>query len=95
MSAPRVKLSIEHLRSDITRYIEADGVVEADLIATKIGEAVAEFNFEDSVAQICHSELEKFVREATAAYFRTLLTSPEARAVVIETLQQQIEESSP
>jgi hypothetical protein len=91
MSTPKVKVSVEHLRSSITEYIETNAPLEADHIATAIKQAVDAFDFDAAVTRICTTELEKFVHDAAAVYFRKLLTSPEAYAAVLETLTNQIQ----
>lgn len=82
----RVKLSVEHLRTNITEYLETTAPIEAELIATKTREAIDAFDFDTAIERICRDELEKFVRDAAAAYFRTLLTSPEAHAAILDQL---------
>ena len=90
MSGVRVKVSVEHVREDIVRYLEAEGAEKAPVIAEAVSTALAAFDFDGAVARIAHQELEKFVEQAARTYFKGLLESREAHAVVLETLQAQI-----
>ena len=90
MSGVKVKVSVEHLRAEITDYLVAEGAEKAPAIAEAVARAAAEFDFDAAVARIAHAELEKFVEQAARTYFKGLMESRDAHAVVIETLQAQI-----
>lgn len=90
----RVKLSVEHLREDITQYLADDAAEKAPVIAEAVKAAVDAFDFDTATEAICKSELEKFVKDVAGVYFRELLKSPEAHAVVLETLRKQMGEGS-
>lgn len=90
MSGVKVKVSVEHLREEISNYLVAEGADKAEVIAEKVAAACAAFDFNEAVARIAHTELEKLVEQAARTYFKGLMESKDAHAVVIETLQAQI-----
>lgn len=94
MSAPRVKVTVEHMREEITNYLTIEAGEKAEVIASAVREAVDAFDFDAAVQVICASELEKFVRDAAGVYFRQLLKSHDAHAVVLATLQTQLGEGT-
>lgn len=91
MSNARVKVSIDHMREDIAKYLEVEATEKAPMIAAAVKEAVDAFDFDAAVSRVCEQELDKFVRDAAGVYFRTLLKSTEAHAVVLDTLRHQLE----
>lgn len=91
MSNVRVKVSVEHMRDQITQYIEAEASERAEVIATAVRDAVDAFDFDAAVAAVCRAELDKFVRDAVGTCFRTLMSSKETHARVVESLRTQME----
>lgn len=90
MGDVRVRVSVEHMRDDLTEYLRADAADKATLIAQAVASALDEYDIQAAVRRIANQELEKFVREAAAVYFKRLLTSPEAHAAVLAQIQQTI-----
>lgn len=86
----RVKVSVEHIREDLANYLEAEAADKATVIAEAISASLAEFDIEAAVTKIAHQELTKLVERIAATYFKTLMESKDAHAIVIETLQAQI-----
>ena len=60
-------------------------------IAAAVHTAVSTFDFEAAVHRICQRELEAFVADATRAYFRRMLDTPEAYTAVLHELSNTIE----
>lgn len=91
MSKPTVKLTIPPSTTDeITRYIETEASTRATIIGEAIREAVDTYDYHAEIQKVCRQELDRFVRDTAATYFRRLLTSPEAHAAVLDNLNQQI-----